>query len=62
MLVQREVVKARWHVPGPNNTNILRYKVMRGETVTSHLVAIVLAGPERFVRPVPPSNPVLRLQ
>jgi hypothetical protein len=60
--VQREVVKARWHMAGPNNTNIVKFNVMgRGETVTSHLHAMVLTEPGRFVQPVPPSNPVLKL-
>ena len=42
LLVQREVVKARWHVVGPGNVNILRYRVLgRGGTAAGKLAAVV---------------------
>lgn len=62
MRVQREVVKAGWHQAGPNRTNILRYAVIgRSGTEAAKLAAVVLMEPGRFVQPVPPSNPALKL-
>lgn len=64
--IQREVIKAGWHrmnaVQGSGRVNILRYEVLgRGGTPVGKLSAVVLASPERWVLPVPPANPVLRL-
>ena len=66
MQVQREVIKAGWHLmassKGAGRLNILRYEVMgRGGTSVGKLSAVVLTEPDRWVLPVPPSNPVLRL-
>jgi hypothetical protein len=61
--IQREVVKAGWHMTGPNRTNVARYSVIgRGDAVVSRLAAVVLVEPGRWVQPVPPSNPVLKLE
>lgn len=60
--VQREVIKAGWHLMGPGKTNILRYQVLgRGGVPVGKLSAVVLIRPERWVMPVPPSNPVLQI-
>jgi integrating conjugative element relaxase (TIGR03760 family) len=60
--VQREVLKAGWHLMGPGKTNILRYQVLgRGNVAVGKLSAVVLIRPERWVIPVPPSNPVLQI-
>lgn len=64
--VQREVIKAGWHRMGAgqgrSKVNILRYEVLgRGGTSVGRLSAIVLMAPDRWVLPVPPANPVLRL-
>jgi len=60
--IQREVIKAGWHMGGPNRTNIVRYSVIgRGDAVISRLAAVVLVDPGRWVQPVPPSNPVLKI-
>lgn len=64
--VQREVIKAGWHRMGQGSgsgkVNILRYQVLgRGQTVVARLSAIVLTDPDRYVLPVPPANPVLKL-
>lgn len=60
--VQRELVKARWHVVGPGNVNILNYRVLgRGGKQAGKLSAVVLTDPGRFVLPVPPINPALSL-
>ena len=64
--LQREVIRAGWHRvqklgAGKGQTNILRYEVVRGERVVSRLSAVVLADADRWVQPLPPANPVLRL-
>ncbi len=60
--VQREVIKAGWHVMGPNKVNILRYSVIgRGNAVVGKLSAVVLVEPDRWVLPVPPANQALKL-
>ena len=64
--LQREVIRAGWHRvqklgPGKGQTNILRYDVLRGGRVVSQLSAVVLADADRWVQPLPPSKPVLRL-
>lgn len=65
--VQREVIKAGWHrmapASGSGKVNILRYQVIgRGNAVVARLAAVVLMDPDRFVLPVPPANPVLKLE
>ena len=67
MQVQREVIKSGWHRmatgSGKGKVNILRYQVVgRGNTVVARLSAVVLVDPDRFVLPVPPPNPVLKLE
>ncbi|EWS66269.1 integrating conjugative element relaxase, PFGI-1 class [Hydrogenophaga sp. T4] len=60
--VQREVIKASWHLLGPGKSNILKYHVLgRGGVPVGKLSAVVLIRPERWVMPVPPSNPVLHI-
>ncbi|QIL80317.1 DNA-binding domain-containing protein [Diaphorobacter sp. HDW4A] len=65
--VQREVIKAGWHrmaaASGSGKVNILRYQVIgRGNVAVARLSAVVLLDPDRFVLPVPPANPVLKLE
>jgi hypothetical protein len=63
MQVQRDLIRAGLHVSGPNRTNIVTFEVVgRGDTVVSRLSAVVLAESGRWVQPVPPSNPVLRVK
>ena len=60
--VQREVFRAGWHLMGPGKSNILKYQVLgRGGIAVGKLSAVVLIRPERWVMPVPPSNPVLQI-
>ncbi|MBU4321623.1 MAG: DNA-binding domain-containing protein, partial [Gammaproteobacteria bacterium] len=60
--VQREVIKAGWHLLGPGKSNILKYHVLgRGGVPVGKLSSVVLIRPERWVMPVPPSNPVLQI-
>lgn len=65
--VQREVIKAGWHRmtsgQGKGRVNILRYQVVgRGGASVGRLAAVVLSEPDRWVVPVPPPNPVLKLE
>ena len=58
--VQREVLKAGWHVAGPAGKNIHHFTVVkRGGIKAGRLSAVVLAEPHRFVVPVPPPNPAI---
>ncbi|GKS73225.1 TraI domain-containing protein [Acidovorax sp. SUPP950] len=59
--VQREVIKCGWHMPGPNRTNIVRFAIHSRGSVAGHLSCVVLVEPSRWVQPVPPSNPVLKV-
>lgn len=57
MSVQRRVIRARWNVVGPENSNILNYAVIgRGGQRVGKLAAVVLRYPERWVSPVPVDN------
>jgi len=57
MTVQRLVIRARWNVVGPENSNILNYAVIgRGGKRVGKLAAVVLRYPERWVKPVPVDN------
>ncbi|CAI06324.1 hypothetical protein ebA387 [Aromatoleum aromaticum EbN1] len=56
--IQRHVIKARWHVVGSGNANVLHYTVLgRGAKPAGKLAAVVIKHPERWINPVPPANP-----
>ncbi|HET9641785.1 MAG TPA: MobH family relaxase, partial [Burkholderiaceae bacterium] len=57
--VQREVLKAGWHVPGPGGSNIHQFNVVKRGAKVGRLSAVVIADPKRFVVQVPPSNPAV---
>lgn len=58
--IQREVIKAGWHVLGPRKTNVHRYQVVRRSgQAGSSLSVMILRAPQRFIEPVPASNPHL---
>lgn len=57
--IQRQVLRAAWHVRADKGVNILTYHVVRGGRTSSQLSGVVIEQPERFVNPVPPANPVL---
>lgn len=58
--IQREVIKAGWHVLGPRKTNVHRYQVVRRNgRGGSPLSVMIIREPRRFVEPVPPANPHL---
>ena len=57
--IQRQLLRAAWHVRANKNVNILTYQVVRGGRTLSQLSGVVIEEPARFVNPVPPMNPVL---
>lgn len=58
--VQRDVLRAGWHVPGAGGVNVHQYAVLkRGAVKAGKLSAVVLADPQRWVYPVPAANPAL---
>lgn len=57
--IQRQVLRAGWHLRADKGVNILTYQVMRGNRAASRLSGVVIPNPARFVDPVPPVNPLL---
>ncbi len=58
--IQREVIKAGWHVLGPRKTNVHKYQVVRRSgQAGSSLSVMIIRAPQRFIEPVPPVNPHL---
>lgn len=57
--IQRQVFRAGWHLRADKGVNILTYQVMRGDRAVSRLSGVVIRNPARFVKPVPPINPLL---
>lgn len=57
--IQRQFLRAGWHLRTGQGVNILSYQVMRGELAVSQLSGVVIPNPESFVAPVPAVNPVL---
>ena len=57
--IQRQVFRADWHLRADKGVNILTYQVMRGDRAVSRLSGVVIRNPARFVKPVPPINPLL---
>jgi len=58
-LIQRQVLRAGWHLRADKGVNILTYQVMRGNRAASRLSGVVIPNPARFIDPVPPVNPLL---
>ena len=57
--IQRQILRAGWHLRADHGVNILTYQVMRGGRAVSRLSGVVIQNPERFIDPVPPTNPLL---
>ena len=58
--IQREVIRAGWHLRGKNKTNVLKYQVIRRNGKGGGLLTgIVIKEPARFVSPLPKPNPHL---
>lgn len=61
MQVQRELLRAQWHAIAPGGKNVWTlYVSKKGGQAASRLAAVVLTEPQRWVVPVPPSNPFIR--
>lgn len=57
--IQRQVLRAGWHLRADNGVNILTYQVMRRNRPASRLSGVVIPNPAQFVNPVPPGNRLL---
>ena len=57
--IQRQVLRADWHLRSGKGVNILTYQVMRGDRAVSRLSGVVIRNPARFVKPVSPINSLL---
>ena len=57
MDIQKQVLKAGWHVRSGKGSNILPYQVLRGGKPGASIFGVVIARPGRFVYPIPPANP-----
>ncbi len=57
--IQRQVLRAGWHLRADKGVNILSYQVKRGNRAASRLSGVVIPNPARFVDLVPPVNPLL---
>jgi hypothetical protein len=57
--IQRQVLRAGWHLRAGKGVNILSYHVIRGDRVGSRLSGVVIPQPARFIDTVPPVNPLL---
>ena len=57
--IQRQLLRAGWHVRADKGVNILTYQLMRGDRVVSRLSGIVISKPGRFIGAVLPINPLL---
>jgi hypothetical protein len=60
--IQRQVLRADWHLRSGKGVNILTYQVMRGDRAVSRLSGVVIRNPARFVKSLPPVNPLLLLR
>lgn len=54
--IQRELLRAGWHVRAEQGINMLTYQVMRGGCAVSRISGVVIRAPERFVNPLPSPN------
>lgn len=59
MAIQRQLLKADWHVRSDKGRSILAYQVLRGGKPGASIYGVVIAQPGRFVYPIPPANPHL---
>jgi len=57
--IQRQLLRAGWHLRADKGVNILTYHVMRGDRVVSRLSGVVIPDPARFIDAVLPVNSLL---
>lgn len=60
-LIQRQLLRAGWHMQAEQGVNMLTYQAMRGGRAVSRISGVLIRHPERFVNPLPPANPELVL-
>ena len=56
MDIQKQVLKAGWHVRGRKGNNMLHYQVLQRGKSGASISGVVIARPGRFVSPVPPAS------
>lgn len=59
MSIQRQLLKAGWHVRSDKGNSIVPYHVLHGGKPGASIFGVVIAQPDRFVYPIPPANPHL---
>lgn len=59
LFIQRQVLRAGWHLRTDQSVNFLTYQVIRGKRAVSRLSGVVIPNPAHFVDTVPPVNPLL---
>ena len=60
--IQKQLLKAGWHLRREKGINILPYQVLRSGKPAAPISGVVIANPERFISPVPvPSPHVVRV-
>lgn len=57
--IQREVLRAGWHLQEAGGVHIVAYEVWQRDRAVSRLFGVVIREPARFLAP-PPVNPALR--
>ena len=57
MGIQKQLLKAGWHLREPQGVNILRYQVVRNEKRGATIAGVVIVNPGRFVGSLPLTNP-----
>lgn len=55
--IQKQLLRAGWHLRREKGINILPYQVLRSGKPSAPISGVVIANPERFVSPVPPASP-----
>jgi integrating conjugative element relaxase (TIGR03760 family) len=60
--IQKQLLKAGWHLRREKGINILPYQVLRSGKPAAPISGVVIVNPERFISPVPvPSPHVIRV-
>ena len=54
--IQRELLRAGWHVRTGQGINMLTYQMMRGGCAVSRISGVLIRHPERFINPLPSPN------
>ena len=57
LAIQKQWLRADWHMRGGKGASILPYQVLRAGKPPARISGVVVIDPQRFVNPVPPANP-----